>query len=118
MKENKMITQEEIDRILEYMNEHYEHAEMGTRPNNKLMHGNRTISKSNMLNTETFLIVFNGSNFKHVAARLTCRTISKGNPFIEGSEIKRDIFSLEELKELESKAKELEQFTLNLGLWK
>jgi hypothetical protein len=49
---------------------------------------------------------------------LKCRTVSKDSPFIEGSEIKKEIFSLEELKELEPKAKKLEQFTLNLGLWK
>lgn len=113
-----MITQEEIDRILEYVNEHYEHAEMGRHPNPKFTHAYRTILKGDTLKTEVFLSIFHGGNFNHVTAYLKCRTVSKDSPFIEGSEIKKEIFSLEELKELEPKAKELEQFTLNLGLWK
>ena len=119
MSNKKMITQEEIDRILEYMNEHYDTSDWSIRYRvSKMMHGHRTILEGETFKTDVFLSLFNGDIYNHVGAYLKSKTIQKVEIQQEGCTIEKELYSLEELKELESKANELEQFTLNLGLWK
>ena len=119
MSNKKMINQDEIDRILEYMNEHYEPLDWRVgRSEGRFTYGTRTISVNDMFKMEIFLSVFSGCKHNQVNAYLKSKKIEMTANKYEGCTIDKEIFSFEELKELESKAKELEQFTLNLGLWK
>lgn len=108
----KTACQEEADRILAYMKENYS-GEMTLR---KFTHATREISDNDKIRTHIFLSVFTGEEFNLVAAYM--KSFIKGYAENEGCEISKYVSTLEELKELEAKAKDLEHYTLNLGLWK
>ena len=112
----KIISQEETDRIFGYMKENYESIGTVGR-SNELTHATRDIMKNDQFYIDVFLSVCNGETFRSALAYI--RAISKD---VQGwkrtqCHIEKQLFSLEELQELEGKAKELEQFTLKLRLW-
>ena len=108
----KTACQEEADRVLAYMKENYS-CEMTLR---KFIHATREISDNDKIRTYIFLSVFTGEEFNLIGAYM--KTYIKGYAENEGCEISKYVSTLEELKELEAKAKDLEHYTLNLGLWK
>lgn len=108
----KTACQEEADKILAYMKENYS-SEMTLR---KFVHATREISDNDKIRTCIFLSVFTGEEFNLVGAYM--KSYIKGYAENEGCEISKYVSTLEELKELESKAKDLEHYALNLGLWK
>ena len=109
----KTACQEEADRILAYMKENYYSTEITLR---KFIHANREISDNDKIRTYIFLSVFTGEEFNLIGAYM--KAFIKGYAENEGCEISKYVSTLEELKELEAKAKDLEHYTLNLGLWK
>lgn len=113
----KIISQEETDRIFGYMKENYE--SIGTMGrSNDLTHATRDLMKNDQFYIDVFLSVCNGDNFRSAHAYLRACSKNKQGWKNTHCHIEKQLFSLEGLQELESKAKELEQFTLNLGLWK
>ena len=108
----KTACQEEADRILAYMKENYS-GEMTLR---KFFQASREISDNDKIRTYILLSVFTGEEFNLVGAYM--KSYIKGYAENEGCEISKYVSTLEELKELEAKAKDLEHYTLNLGLWK
>lgn len=115
--EEKIITQEETDRILKYMKDNYGSIGiLGISTHHT--HADRILIENDLFYIGVFLVVYNGETFRSALAYI--RAISKD---VQGwkrtqCHIEKQLFSLEELQELEGKAKELEQFTLKLGLWK
>lgn len=118
--ENEMIIpQEELDRILEYVKESYDYlGYMGNRRNANHIHATREFSINQGFKTSAFISIFPGNKFRSVSVYMRCKTKERDRIGNRGCTIEKEIFSLEELKNLESKAEELECFTLNLGLWK
>ena len=110
----KIISQEETDRIWVYMKENY-HSIGDLR---SLTHATRDIMKNDLFYIDVFLTVCDGENFRSAHAYLRACSKDKNGWKDTKCHIEKQLFSLDELQELESKAKELEQFTLNLGLWK
>lgn len=110
----KTACQEEADRILAYMKENYS-GEI-TLNSRKFIHATREISDNDKIRTYIFLSVFTGGEFNLIGAYM--KAYIKGYAENEGCEISKYVSTLEELKELEAKAKDLEHYTLNLGLWK
>lgn len=115
----RIISQEEIERILEYVKENY--VEVGNFGNRRItdhIHAIKDFNINQGFKASAFISIFTGKKFRHVSVYLKCMTKEASAISHRGCTIDKEIFSLEELKELESKAEELERFTLNLGLWK
>ena len=118
MKE-KIISKEELDLIVEYVKESYDFlGYMGNRRNANYIHATRAFSINQGFKTSAFISIFPGDKFRSVSVYMRCKTKERDRISNRGCTIEKEIFSLEELKNLESKAEELECFTLNLGLWK
>lgn len=117
--EEKIISKKELDLILEYVKENYDTlGYMGDRRNANHISATREFSINQGFKTSAFISIFPGDKFRSVSVYMRCKTKERDRIGNRGCTIEKEIFSLEELKNLESKAKELEQFTLNLGLWK
>lgn len=116
MKENEMITPENFKEVKEYLKENYKCSHMGSL----LKHGMATRYFESIEGFQTIMNIgtFEGERSHSVRAYLSVETKVKRDFSYDKVEIYRIIFSLDELKELESKITELNEFVKQLGLWK
>lgn len=115
----KMISREETERILDYVNANYKSAGyMRGRDKDKHTIATKTLRTNEQFETYIHINVFHGESFNSVSVHLWTKTKEKVGWKKGGCNIEKLVFSLEELQELEGKAEELESFTINLGIWK
>lgn len=116
MKENEMITPENLEAVDKYVDENYIYV--SRLKHAKAMHAYRCFESIEGFTTRISLSIFYGERLRSVIAYLSIWRNEKRNFKNERICIERMIFSLDELKEIESKAEELNRFAEQLGLWK
>lgn len=114
---NEMIAPESFKEVKEYLSEHYEYESMGGF---LIKHGTAFRYFESMEGFEASMYVgtFEGERTHSVRAHLSVKTNDKQDFSYDKVNIVRTIFTLDELKEMESKVTELNEFVKRLGLWK
>lgn len=114
-KENEMITPQDFEEVEAYVKENYQ-----------LSAFKRIMTYSTAARpfecpegfTASILVCFYEGKYSSVAAYMSVMSKEQRDFKYEGVKVERAIFSLDELKEFESKINETIDFALKLGLWK
>lgn len=84
-----------------------------------MIHTERVVKNENGLLTRVYVQVFDGGTFCHVSLHLSVNNEDEKKAItVGGTNLNKEIFSLEEFIEIESMAEQLTQFTKSLNLWK
>ena len=112
---NEIITPDNFNEVNEYLKNNYECKYMG----HELKHGMATRYFESIEGFRTSMNVgtFKGERSHSVRASLMVKSNEERDFGHDRVEIYRTIFTLDELKELESKFTELNEFVKRLGLW-
>lgn len=116
-KRTEFINAKEFRRIIWYLNRNYPPLE-GFGYHTKMMHTKRILKSEDGLVTGSYVSAFDGDTFHRIIIHLSVRKEGENEIIAGETNIQKDIFSLEEFIEIESKAEQLTQFTKLLNLWK
>ena len=116
MKE-QIITQQELNRIREYLRENY--TSLGALgPRSFFEHFTKEIDNSDGLETDISVFVAQSDKSPMVSVHIYVKPIVQRSHHSEDVHIDSIVLTFEEFKSIESKATELKEFVKSLNLWK
>lgn len=117
MSEERQISVKEFRRVMRYIRRKYPPLSC-IEFQSKMMHTQLILSNEDGLVTESYVSAFHGDSYLCIILTLYVKKEGEDAMTVGETTIKKEIFSLNEFIEIESKAEQLTQFTKSLNLWK